>query len=69
AICQFGGLNRHDPRQRLLVELGAVVVWGGESRRCYHGIHPLKAGFLPLTSDCRFNLTFRLDGRNVLKEV
>ena len=32
AIFQFGGLQRSDPLQRLLLEHGDVVVWGGESR-------------------------------------
>ncbi len=59
AIFQFGGLKRNDPLKRLLLEHGDVVVWGGESRLFYHGIQPLKAGFHPLTTDCRYNLTFR----------
>ncbi len=36
---------------------------GGESRLFYHGIQPLKAGFHPLTTDCRYNLTFRQAGK------
>ncbi len=46
AIFQFGGLKRNDPLKRLLLEHGDVVVWGGESRLFYHGIQPLKAGFI-----------------------
>jgi alkylated DNA repair protein (DNA oxidative demethylase) len=46
AIFQFGGLQRSDPLQRLLLEHGDVVVWGGESRLFYHGIQPLKAGII-----------------------
>ena len=62
AIFQFGGLQRSDPLQRLLLEHGDVVVWGGESRLFYHGIQPLKAGHHPETGDCRYNLTFRQAG-------
>ncbi|XJP25067.1 DNA oxidative demethylase AlkB [Klebsiella pneumoniae] len=61
-IFQFGGLQRSDPLQRLLLEHGDVVVWGGESRLFYHGIQPLKAGHHPETGDCRYNLTFRQAG-------
>jgi len=63
AVFQFGGLKRNDPLQRILLEHGDVVVWGGESRLFYHGIQPLKAGFHPLTGDCRYNLTFRHAGK------
>lgn len=63
AIFQFGGLRRNDPLTRVLLEHGDVVVWGGESRLFYHGIQPLKAGFHPVTGDCRYNLTFRQTGK------
>lgn len=59
AIFQFGGLKRNDPLQRVLLEHGDVVVWGGESRLFYHGIQPLKEGHHPATGACRYNLTFR----------
>ena len=62
AIFQFGGLRRSDPLQRVLLEHGDVVVWGGESRLFYHGIQPLKEGIHPETGACRYNLTFRLAG-------
>ncbi|MCU6670300.1 DNA oxidative demethylase AlkB [Enterobacteriaceae bacterium H4N4] len=64
AVFQFGGLHRNDPLQRLLLEHGDVVVWGGPSRLFYHGIQPLKAGHHPLTGDCRYNLTFRQAANN-----
>ena len=63
AIFQFGGLKRNDPLKRLLLEHGDVVVWGGESRLFYHGIQPLKVGGHSLTTDCRYNLTFRQAGK------
>lgn len=62
AVFQFGGLRRSDPLRRLLLEHGDVVVWGGPSRLFYHGIQPLKAGYHPLTGECRINLTFRQTG-------
>lgn len=62
AIFQFGGLRRNDPLQRVLLEHGDVVVWGGESRLFYHSIQPLKPGNHPDTGSCRYNLTFRLAG-------
>lgn len=62
AIFQFGGLKRNDPLQRVMLEHGDIVVWGGESRLFYHGIQPLKAGYHPLTGAVRYNLTFRQAG-------
>lgn len=59
AVFQFGGLQRNDPLQRLLLEHGDVVVWGGVSRLFYHGIQPLKPGVHPQTGEFRYNLTFR----------
>jgi alkylated DNA repair protein (DNA oxidative demethylase) len=59
AVFQFGGLKRNDPLQRLMLEHGDVVVWGGASRLFYHGVLPLKPGHHPATGACRFNLTFR----------
>jgi alkylated DNA repair protein (DNA oxidative demethylase) len=59
AVFQFGGLKRNDPLQRVLLEHGDVVVWGGESRLFYHGIQPLKEGDHPATGAFRLNLTFR----------
>ncbi|WP_336981677.1 MULTISPECIES: DNA oxidative demethylase AlkB [unclassified Cedecea] len=59
AIFQFGGLQRGGPLQRIMLEHGDVVVWGGASRLFYHGILPLKPGFHPLTDQFRYNLTFR----------
>lgn len=64
AVFQFGGLRRNDPLQRLLLEHGDVVVWGGPSRLFYHGIQPLKPGEHPLTGEYRYNLTFRQAANN-----
>lgn len=59
AIFLFGGFKRHDPVQRIHLEHGDVVVWGGASRLRFHGILPLKSGNHPLTGEIRYNLTFR----------
>ena len=64
AVFQFGGIRRNDPLQRLLLEHGDVVVWGGPSRLFYHGIQPLKPGMHTLTGEYRYNLTFRQAANN-----
>lgn len=55
----WGGMTRADKTRRIELINGDVVVWGGLSRRVYHGIAPLKAGTDPLTGVVRYNLTFR----------
>ena len=52
AVFQWGGLTRKDRPRNVPVEHGDVVVFGGPSRLCYHGVKPVTAG-------TRFNLTFR----------
>ena len=59
AVFLFGGLQRGDKTQKVLLEHGDVVVWGGASRLCFHGVAPLKPGIHPLTGAYRYNLTFR----------
>ncbi|MEZ3499233.1 DNA oxidative demethylase AlkB [Pantoea sp. KPR_PJ] len=59
AVFQFGGFERGDATQRVLLEHGDVVVWGGPSRLRYHGILPLKPGVHPHAGAFRYNLTFR----------
>lgn len=58
-IFQFGGPKRNDPKQRILLQHGDVVVWGRAARRYYHGVLTLKSGQHPLTGPYRYNLTFR----------
>ncbi len=55
----FGGLTRTGPTDRIVLEHGDVVVWGGPLRRAYHGIAPLKAGVHPMLGARRLNLTIR----------
>jgi alkylated DNA repair protein (DNA oxidative demethylase) len=59
AIFLFGGQLRNERTQRMRLESGDVVVWGGPSRLVFHGVAPLADGRHPLTGRCRINLTFR----------
>ncbi|MBR0898870.1 DNA oxidative demethylase AlkB [Bradyrhizobium tropiciagri] len=59
ATFQFGGLKRTDPVRKFALRHGDVVVWGGPSRLCYHGVPTLKHGSHPQLGSVRFNLTFR----------
>ena len=58
-VFQFGGNRRNDRPQKVPLGHGDVVVWGGPSRRRYHGVLTLKSLAHPLTGACRYNLTFR----------
>ncbi|MGM0953614.1 MAG: DNA oxidative demethylase AlkB [Pseudomonadota bacterium] len=58
-VFQIGGKRRSDKPQRILLEHGDVVVWGGPARLNYHGVLTLKPGDHPLTGACRYNITFR----------
>jgi alkylated DNA repair protein (DNA oxidative demethylase) len=55
----FGGRKRKDRVQRVVVEHGDVVVFGGPSRLCYHGVAPMKLGRHPFAGNARINLTLR----------
>jgi alkylated DNA repair protein (DNA oxidative demethylase) len=59
AVFMWGGLERTDKPSRHQVHHGDVVVFGGPSRRRYHGIAPLKPSTHPAAGACRLNLTFR----------
>ncbi|MBC7513612.1 MAG: DNA oxidative demethylase AlkB [Herminiimonas sp.] len=59
AIFLFGGLTRAEKQVRVGLMHGDVVVWGGQSRLCFHGVLPIKEAHHPLTGNCRINLTFR----------
>ncbi len=58
----FGGLARTDPTQRLSLAHGDVLVWGGPSRLCFHGVLPVRDGTHARLGRCRLNLTFRKAG-------
>ena len=55
----FGGPRRADRPQRIVLQHGDVVVWGGPARLFYHGVAPLKDGVHPATGRIRYNLTLR----------
>ncbi len=55
----WGGDTRSVRPQRILLDHGDGLVWGGPARKTYHGVHRLAAGHHPLTGEFRFNLTFR----------
>jgi alkylated DNA repair protein (DNA oxidative demethylase) len=59
AIFLFGGQLRKQRTQRMRLESGDVVVWGGASRLAFHWVAPLADGRHPLTGRCRINLTLR----------
>src|SRR2546423_9118260 len=54
----FGGTRRADTTQRVPLEHGDVVVWGGPSRLRYHGVLALKDGLPQVRlGRARVNLT------------
>lgn len=61
ATFYFGGLNRSDTTIKIPLIHGDVVVWGGISRLCFHGVAPIKKDYHPhpMLGEHRFNLTFR----------
>lgn len=60
ATFHIGGLRRSDPKQRLLLRSGDVVVLGGGARMAYHGVDRIHAGTSDLLPEGgRFNLTLR----------
>ena len=59
AVFQFGGAERSDPVERITLEHGDVVVWGGPARLAYHGVLTLKDGLHPVVGRQRLNLTIR----------
>jgi DNA oxidative demethylase len=62
AVFLFGGPKRSDKPQRVPLEHGDVVVWGGEDRLRFHGVAPLKENAHPMLGAQRINLTFRQAG-------
>ena len=58
-VFQFGGVQRANKPQRVPLQHGDVVVWGGPARLNFHGVLPLKDGHHDLLGAQRINLTFR----------
>lgn len=59
AAFMFGGRKRKDRVSRVALEHGDVVVFGGPSRLCYHGVAALKRAHHPFAGEHRINLTLR----------
>ena len=60
ATFHIGGLKRADPKRRLVLRSGDVVVLGGAARMAYHGIDRVHAGSCDLLPEGgRLNLTLR----------
>jgi alkylated DNA repair protein (DNA oxidative demethylase) len=59
AVFLFGGLKRKDRPQRVPLEHGDVVVWGGPARLRYHGVAKLEECSHPFSDNARINLTLR----------
>ncbi len=55
----FGGEARSDRQQRISLQHGDVVVWGGRARLRFHGVLTLKDGHHDLIGAQRINLTLR----------
>jgi alkylated DNA repair protein (DNA oxidative demethylase) len=60
AMFLFGGLQRSDKTIKVPLAHGDVVVWGGVSRLCFHGVLPIKADYHPMLGQDRINITFRV---------
>jgi len=58
----FGGFERSDKTIKVPVAHGDVVVWGGKSRLCFHGISPIKQAYHSFWEEMRINITFRVAG-------
>lgn len=60
AVFHVGGLRRADPRRRLVLASGDVLVLSGPARMAYHGVDRILPGSSPLLVEGgRFNLTMR----------
>lgn len=60
AVFHVGGLARTDPKVRLILKSGDLVVLGGEARLAYHGVDRIVPGTSTLIAEGgRFNVTLR----------
>lgn len=60
AVFHLGGAKRNDPKTRMIVKSGDIIVMGGASRDFYHGIDKINFGSSKLLSKGgRLNLTLR----------
>ena len=60
AVFHIGSLRRSDPKERIVLRSGDVVVLGGAARMAYHGIDRIRPGTSTLLPEGgRLNLTLR----------
>lgn len=60
AVFRLGGRTRKDPTRSFRVSSGTVMVFGGESRICYHGVDRILGGSSRVVpGGGRINLTLR----------
>ena len=60
AVFHVGGLARTDPKSRVTLRSGDVLLFGGPARLCYHGIDRVLPGTsMLLPEGGRINLTMR----------
>ena len=62
AVFLLGGEARHDRPQRVRLEHGDTLVFGGPARLRFHGVAPLAPGQHERFGAARLNLTFRKAG-------
>ncbi|MDR1888485.1 MAG: DNA oxidative demethylase AlkB [Zoogloeaceae bacterium] len=59
AIFLWGGPTRHDKTQKIRLEHGDALIWGGPARLYFHGVQPIRPDVHPDVGGFRLNLTFR----------
>ena len=59
AIFQIFGKTRGGKAMNIPLHSGDLLIFGGPARRLYHGVKKLEHSNHPLTTDKRYNLTFR----------
>lgn len=60
AVFHVGGMKRTDPKERLVLRSGDIVILGGEARSAYHGIDRIVGSTSDLLQEGgRINLTLR----------
>ena len=65
-LFRYGGLKRNDPTKSVKLTSGDVVIIGGASRLCFHGVDRIMGGTSTLLPNHgRINLTLRRVGRAI----
>lgn len=65
-LFRYGGLKRNDPTKSVKLTSGDVVIIGGASRLCFHGVDRIMGGTSTLLPNHgRINLTLRRVGKPI----